>query len=149
MRTMTVCAAVALLGVLVACSSESPAPVSEPVTVVSDAPVVSETPTPEPEPEPEPVVEEVASLDDAVSRIGCTGWAQSPDAAPFVDQWGTCTFEGARVQVYLIPSDDDYAAFVDAVSAYGVTEAQMIHVGPVVVAVDDQTKLDAVRAILA
>ena len=84
----------------------------------------------------------------AADTLACTGWVQSPDAAPFTDRWGTCDLGGSRVQLYLVSSDDAYAGFLDAVAAWGVTEASLVRVGSVVAAPSDQAQLDQIRAAL-
>lgn len=77
-----------------------------------------------------------------------TGYAQSSDPAPHVDQWGTCRLDGASVSVYQFADDDVYQAFLKASAAHGVTEAWLVRSGNVVVAPTDQTQLPAIRAAL-
>lgn len=94
------------------------------------------------------VVAPADELAAAADTLACTGWVQSPDAAPFVDRWGTCALGGSRVQLYLITSDDAYAGFLEAVSAWGVMEATLVRVGDVVAAPTDQTQIETIRAAL-
>lgn len=86
------------------------------------------------------------ALADTAAKVGCTGYAQSSDPAPNADKWGTCTIDGKKVQIYQITGDAAYAAFLDSVKAYGVTEAWLVRSGDIVVSPSDQTQLDAIRA---
>lgn len=85
---------------------------------------------------------------DAASALGCAGWERAAETAPYVDAWGTCDLSGTEVKLYLIPDEGNYASFMDSVSPFGVTEAQMVRSGPLLVAPADQTKLDEIRAAL-
>lgn len=89
------------------------------------------------------------ALASAATKIGCTGWALSADIAPGVDEWGTCTWQATNVRLYLISSDANYKTFVAAMAGYGVTEAHVVRAGQVVGALDDQTKLPALKTALA
>lgn len=130
MRRITAAlSAITLAGLLAACSSADPD--------TSDKPEAGA--------EPASAGEE---LQAAADRIGCSGYEQSAKPAPNVDQWGTCDLDGARIQLYYIPDTAAYDAFVEASSAFGVTEAWMARVGPIVAAPDDQTLVEDVRAAL-
>ncbi|MBN9376309.1 MAG: hypothetical protein J0I40_13155 [Cellulomonas sp.] len=85
----------------------------------------------------------------AAVRIGCTGWAVGSDMAPGVDEWGTCTFNGTKAQLYLITSDANYKTFVTAVGSYGITEAHIVRAGNVVGVANDGTQEAAFKAALA
>lgn len=148
MRATKLAATFAVAVALAGCTS-SPSP-TEPPASASSAPSASASvaaagESPSSAAAPAPAGDPLA---DAAARIGCTGWAQAADAAPYVDRWGECQLDGQRVQLYLVASDDAYRSFVQTVAGYGVTEAQLVHVGSVVAAPADQTKLDAVRAAL-
>jgi len=140
MRTLLPALVCAVVLALSACSSEEAEPVAEPVSSASSvaSPKPESSPTPEPSQEADP-------LADAVVTLGCTGWAQSPELAPFVDAWGTCDLDGTRLQVYLIPDDANYASFMESVAGFGITEAHVVRAGAVVVAPDDQTKVEQIR----
>lgn len=117
-----------------------PEPAAAPASPSPAAP--SASPATDPSMEADP-------LADAVAALGCTGWEQSAEAAPFVDEWGTCDLDGVRLQVYLIPDEENYQAFMESVSGFGITEAQVVRAGSVLVAPDDQTKVDQIRQALA
>lgn len=44
--------------------------------------------------------------------------------APFVTQWGICTFEGSEVQAYEFPNSTALDEFFKTVSGFGVTVEQ-------------------------
>tara|TARA_R100000365_G_C2738436_1_gene67427 strand:+ start:1255 stop:1680 length:426 start_codon:yes stop_codon:yes gene_type:complete len=82
----------------------------------------------------------------AAASADCTGYTQSAEAAPYAVQWGECTYEGTKVKVYEFASDDDYAAFLDSVSGFGIVEEQLVRTGSYVFAPNDQTVTDTLRA---
>ena len=130
--------AIPLLGialVLSGCSSPASAPAKSSVTETAEAESV-------------PVETSATSIASVVALMGMTDYAQSATAAPFATQWGEGTYEGSKVQVYEFASDDDYASFLDSIASFGITEAQLVKTGLIVVAVTYQTKTEAVRSLL-
>lgn len=93
-----------------------------------------------------PVEPVTTTLQSAADSIGCHAYAQSPEFAPFVTQWGTCTFEDTEVQAYEFATEEDYGSFIDSVSALGITESQLVKVGLYVFAPRDQTKTEPLRS---
>lgn len=93
-----------------------------------------------------PVALDAPTIEAVADTLGCVDYEQSSEAAPFVDEWGTCQLDGSPVKLYLIPDDDQYEQFVDAAAAYGAQESWLVRDGDVVVAPDDQTQLDQIRA---
>ncbi len=126
-------------------TSTSPTATSSEMSPAASSPAPTPIPTPTAAPKPGTPVE---ALTAAATAIGCTGFAQATTAAPFADAWGECQLDGQRVQLYSFADDQAWAGFLDQVEAYGVTEAQMVHVGNIAAAPADQTKLDALRAAL-
>lgn len=138
-RTATVAATVAVLAALTACSPGQPDPGPSGFTPRMSTP----------EEEAEPAADQSGALDSpeaAAEKIGCSGYEQSSEPAPHVDEWGTCELDGGRVSVYYIPDDADYDAFVEAAAAWGSQESWFVRVGAVVAAPDDQTMIDQVRS---
>jgi len=139
-------AVLALAGCSSGTTDETPATTAP--AAVAEAPSSPSTAEPTETAAPAPAADPADELAVAAEQIGCTGWAQSADAAPYVDRWGDCDLDGSRVQLYLITSDANYAAFMDLNSTWGVTEAAVIRVGDVVACPNDQTQIPAVRVAL-
>ena len=113
----------------------------------TDPPTPTATPTPTESPS-EPEARTIASAEDVVAATGCTGYELADEAAPFTSTYGTCTWKGARLQVYTFDNSADLAKFWDMVSAYGVTPKQAAVVGLVVAAPKSQKNLAELRQLL-
>ena len=121
---------------LAGCASGGTSPVSQP-TPTSVAPTESAKPA-----------ADVGAAEGVAQKLGVTDFHQSSSAAPGAIRWGEGTYSGSRVQIYEFANDDDYKIFLDSVKGFGIVESQLIKVGEVVVAVTDQTKVEAARAAL-
>lgn len=91
---------------------------------------------------------DAGAAEGIAQKLGMNDFQQSSTMAPGATRWGEGTYDGSKVQIYEFANDGDYKVFLDSVKGFGIVEAQLVKVGPVVVAVTDQTKVDAVRAAL-
>ena len=152
LHVAAIAAATTLLLLAATACGESPSQPSSPSTAMVTSQTPSSPSTTSAVPPDIPSVTTVAPREDelqaAADKIGCTGYTQSTDPAPYVDRWGICYLGSARIQLYYIPDDTNYKAFMNAVSAYGVTEAQVVRVGSIVAAPDDATLIDQIRTAL-
>ncbi|MGG7466204.1 hypothetical protein [Plantibacter sp. YIM 135347] len=145
--TLTVALGAAMLGLtLTGCADAGPdaGAGAGPSSSASAAPQATATETPAP-PAPAPVA---LSLADTAEAAGCTGYERASEVAPYAAEWGKCTFAGGNVRAYRFATPEDYAAFLDSVSGFGIVEGQLAVAGAFVFAPDDQTQLDAIRAAL-
>jgi len=87
-------------------------------------------------------------LAEVASGIGCTGWKVSDAAVPGIEEYGTCQWEGQRVQLYRAGSENGLAAFWKEVAVYGVTEQSAVSSGLLVAAPGDPADVLQLRAAL-
>lgn len=135
---------IAMLGLAGCAATDASETTGQPTTIAES----TAEPTPTQEPEPAKAVPVELTLGETAAAAGCDGYARASEVAPYVTEWGTCTFAGGNVRAYHFASSDDYASFLDAVSGFGIVEGQLVLHGPFVFAPDDQTQLDALRGAL-
>lgn len=121
----------------------SPRPTTEPVASTSQVTVTTTATATVTAPAPAPASSQPATetAQQVAARIGCTGFKASE--APFVSSFGSCTFRGAKTNVYVFANASDQASFGKVVAAYGVTPA-MEAVHGLVMAAPDASRPDLV-----
>lgn len=91
-------------------------------------------------------IKKASDLADFTASVGCTGYTQDPDVAPFTIEWGHCTFEGTSVSAYVFPNDAALTSFFDTVKSFGVIKEQTAIKNLYVLAPDDATKLASLKS---
>ena len=85
------------------------------------------------------------NLNKFTESFNCTSYSKSSEFAPFVKEWGECTYEVSRVKVYSFASDKELKAFMASIFEYGITEANLVIKNLLIAAPDDLSKLDSIR----
>ena len=88
------------------------------------------------------------SLNKFTESFNCTNYSKSSEFAPYVKEWGACTFDGGNVKVYSFASDKELKAFMDSIFEYGITEANLVIKNLLIAAPDDLSKLDSIRLLI-
>ena len=88
------------------------------------------------------------SLNKFTESFNCTNYSKSSEFAPYVKEWGACTFDGGNVKVYSFASDKELKAFMDSIFEYGITEANLVIKNLLIAAPDDLSKLDSLRLLI-
>lgn len=148
----TIIIAGAAVALLAACGSSGGAASTPAASTSSTAPAPSSS-SPEPtsssaQPSEEPSTQTIGSIEEAIERTGCTGYEVADEAAPFATEYGTCRWNGDRLQLYSFASEKDREKFLDLSADYGVTRGQVVICGLVVAALDKQKNTKKLRALL-
>jgi hypothetical protein len=85
------------------------------------------------------------NLNKFTESFNCISYSKSSEFAPFVKEWGACTYEGSIVKVYSFASDKELKAFMASIFEYGITEANLVIKNLLIAAPDDLSKLDSIR----
>jgi len=85
------------------------------------------------------------NLSKFTESFNCVSYSKSSEFAPFVKEWGACTYEGGNVKVYSFASDKELKAFMASIFEYGITEANLVIKNLLIAAPDDLSKLDSIR----
>ena len=88
------------------------------------------------------------SLNKFTESFNCTNYSKSSEFAPYVKEWGACTFDGGNIKVYSFASDKELKAFMDSIFEYGITEANLVIKNLFIAAPDDLSKLDSIRLLI-
>ena len=88
------------------------------------------------------------SLKKFSESFNCVNYLKSSEFAPYVKEWGACTFDGGNVKVYSFASDKELKAFMDSIFEYGITEANLVIKNLLIAAPDDLSKLDSIRLLV-
>ena len=88
------------------------------------------------------------SLKKFSESFNCVNYLKSSEFAPYVKEWGACTFDGGNVKVYSFASDKELRAFMDSIFEYGITEANLVIKNLLIAAPDDLSKLDSIRLLV-
>ena len=88
------------------------------------------------------------SLNKFTESFNCTNYSKSSEFAPYVKEWGACTFDGGNIKVYSFASDKELKAFMDSIFEYGITEANLVIKNLLIAAPDDLSKLDSIRLLI-
>jgi hypothetical protein len=138
-HTIAAASTVALL-LLAGCSAPAANSSSHTPEAASAAPTSAE-----PSPSPSPT-QESATLESIAAKAGIADFARSKEAAPLAIAWGQGTLNGSVVKLYQFADEAAWQSFLQSVAGFGITEAQMVKVGLIAIAPNDQTQLEAIRA---
>jgi hypothetical protein len=70
---------------------------------------------------------------------------KSFEFAPYVKEWGACSFENTNVKVYHFAREKELTAFMDSVFQYGITEANLVIKNQFIIVPDDLLKLATIK----
>jgi len=85
------------------------------------------------------------NLKKFTQSFNCINYSKSSEFAPFVKEWGQCTYEESNVKVYSFAGDKEFKAFMATIFEYGITEANLVINNLLIAAPDDLSKLDSIR----
>jgi hypothetical protein len=88
------------------------------------------------------------NLEKFTKSFNCMNYSKSFEFAPFVKEWGACTYEAGNVKVYSFVSDKNLKAFMATIFDYGITESNLVIKNLLIAAPDDLSKLDSIRFLL-
>ena len=90
----------------------------------------------------------LVNLQKFTESFNCTNYLKSFEFAPYVKEWGACSFENTNVKVYNFAGEKELTAFMDSVFQYGITEANLAIKNFLIAAPDDLSKLDSIKLLL-
>lgn len=88
-------------------------------------------------------------MESTAAKLGITDFARSKEPAPLAIAWGQGTLNGTVVKIYQFADEASWTMFLESIAGYGVTAANMVKVGLIAIAPNDQTQLEAIRAAVA
>jgi hypothetical protein len=91
----------------------------------------------------------LVNLQKFTESFNCTNYLKSFEFAPYVKEWGACSFENTNVKVYHFAGEKELTAFMDSVFQYGITEANLAIKNFFIAAPDDLSKLDSIKSLVS